>query len=73
MRISKTKNMRTKINVGDTIRIDWMDDNGGTDLGAARYCGRTGQVTFIDSLGQLHGTWGGLAVNLDNDIVSKIG
>lgn len=27
-----------------------------------RYDGREGVVEHIDSLGQLHGTWGGLAV-----------
>lgn len=26
------------------------------------YDGREGKIEFIDSLGQLHGTWGGLAV-----------
>ena len=27
-----------------------------------RYDGRIGTVTLIDSIGQLHGTWGSLAV-----------
>lgn len=30
--------------------------------GEPDYCGRKGKVDHIDSLGQLHGTWGGLAV-----------
>ena len=42
-------------NIGDTIRIIDMS-------GEPRYCGREGVVTHIDSMGQLHGTWGGLAV-----------
>lgn len=51
-----------EVNVGDTIRIVRMDDNGGRDLQARSYNGRTGVVETVDSLGQLHGTWGGLAV-----------
>ena len=41
--------------VGDTIRIIYMS-------GEPNYEGRTGKITHIDSIGQLHGTWGGLAV-----------
>ena len=41
--------------VGDTIKIVDM-------CGEPRYCGKVGVVTHIDSIGQLHGTWGGLAV-----------
>ena len=43
------------VRVGDMIRI--IDMNG-----EPHYCGRVGVVTHIDSMGQLHGTWGGLAV-----------
>ena len=43
------------IKVGTKIRIIWME-------GEPNYHGREGTVTFIDSIGQLHGTWGGLAV-----------
>ena len=43
------------VKVGDSIRIDWMD-------GESRYTGKQGVVTKIDDAGQLHGTWGGLAV-----------
>lgn len=39
-----------------------MDDDGGRDLQARSYNGRTGVVETVDSFGQLHGTWGGLAV-----------
>lgn len=41
--------------LGKTIRIVNME-------GEPQYAGRTGTVTFIDDAGQLHGTWGGLAV-----------
>lgn len=43
------------VKVGDVITIDYMENE-------PHYCGRTGEVKSIDSLGQLHGTWGGLAV-----------
>lgn len=43
------------IKVGDKIRIDNMN-------GELIYCGRVGVVRMIDDMGQLHGSWGGLAV-----------
>lgn len=49
--------------VGDKIRIIRMDDCGGTDWQATRYNGKEGVINHIDSIGQLFGTWGGLAVN----------
>ena len=39
-----------------------MNDNGGKDLHARLYNGRSGVVEHIDSIGQMHGTWRGLAV-----------
>lgn len=53
--------------VGDTIKIVRMDDRNGTDPQAATYNGKTGVITHIDGIGQLHGTWGGLAVLPDKD------
>ena len=53
--------------VGDKIRIIKMDDCNGRDTQAREYNGRTGIITPIDAEGQLHGTWGGLAVQLQND------
>ena len=44
--------------VGKTIRIIHMDDHFAGD----RYNGRIGVVTSVDDAGQLHGTWGGLAI-----------
>lgn len=55
-----------KAKVGDVIRIIYMD-------GESHYNGRTGMVEYIDSIGQLHGTWGGLAVNPDVDDYEIIG
>ena len=51
-----------KVKIGDTIRIIRMDDQGEKDLQAREYNGQTGIVEHIDSIGQLHGTWGGLAI-----------
>ena len=45
------------VKIGDKIRILYM-----ADLMGSQYMNRTGEVTYIDSLGQLHGTWGGLAI-----------
>ena len=51
-----------KVKKGDTIRIIRMNDDGGKDFQARMYNGRSGVVEYIDSLGQLHGTWGGLVL-----------
>ncbi len=58
----KRKQIMEKVEIGDTIRIIRMNDDGGKDLQARMYNGRSGVVEHIDSIGQLHGTWGGLAV-----------
>lgn len=49
------------VKVGDTIKILWVDDCG-YDTVVDSYIGLEGVVQFIDSIGQLHGTWGGLAI-----------
>ena len=49
-----------KAKVGNNIKIIEM-------LGEPNYTGRVGIVEFIDSVGQLHGSWGGLAIQEDND------
>ena len=58
----KRKQIMKKVKIGDTIRIIRMNDDGGKDLQARMYNGRSGVVEHIDSIGQLQGTWGGLAV-----------
>ena len=49
-----------KYKVGDRIRIIRM-------AGEPQYSGREGLITSIDDAGQLHGTWGGCAVILEED------
>ena len=51
--------------VGQRIEIIEMS-------GEPQYSGRRGEITAIDDIGQLHGTWGGLAVNLDYDTVKAV-
>ena len=52
--------------VGDKIKIIYMQDE-------PRYSGKEGVIEFIDSLGQLHGTWGGLAIIPGEDEFEIIG
>ena len=59
--------------VGDKIRIIQMWDDYGKDWQASAYNGKEGEVTSIDSAGQLHGTWGGLAVNPECDYFIVLG
>lgn len=49
-----------KVNIGDEIEIIQM-------LGEPRYTGKRGTVEHIDDSGQVHGTWGGLALQPDKD------
>ena len=49
-----------EVKVGDKIRILHMD-------GEMNYDGAEGVVRRIDDMGQLHGTWGGLAIIPDLD------
>ena len=41
--------------LGDKVRIIEMK-------GEPQYTGKTGTILYIDSIGQLHGTWGGCAL-----------
>ena len=50
--------------VGDKIRIIYMEDPCGD-----KYIGKEGTIEYIDSMGQLHGTWGGLAIIPEVDVV----
>lgn len=64
--------MAQSVKIGDKIRIVRMDDKNGTDKAAQSYNGREGVVESIDGIGQLHGTWGCLAVIPDLDEFVKI-
>ncbi|MBR2064488.1 MAG: DUF4314 domain-containing protein [Bacteroidales bacterium] len=50
-----------EVKIGDRIRIYHLKGEDGA------YEGFEGIVEHIDSIGQLHGTWGGLAVIPDED------
>lgn len=52
--------MTTEAKVGDTIRILEMK-------GEPQYTGKIGVVEFIDDIGQIHGSWGGCALQPEND------
>ena len=52
--------MNVKVKIDDEIEIIYME-------GEPNYSGRIGIVTHIDDAGQIHGTWGGLAVLKDKD------
>ena len=47
--------------VGRKIRINTMVDE-------PQYTGKEGVIECVDDLGQLHGTWGGLAVQPHRDV-----
>jgi len=50
-----------EVSVGSTIRINHLKGEDTT------YDGKIGRVTHVDDRGQLHGTWGGLAVIPEED------
>lgn len=52
--------MTAKAKIGDTIRILEMK-------GELQYAGKIGVVEFIDDIGQIHGSWGGCAIQPEND------
>ena len=53
------------VKLGDKIRIIEMK-------GEPEYTGKLGKVTVIDGIGQLHGTWGGLAIIPEEDTFEVI-
>ena len=63
----------TDYKVGQKIRIIRMDDNNSKDVQAHEYNGKVGIISLVDGIGQLHGTWGGLAVNPEIDEIEIIG
>ena len=55
MNYERTVERIRQIEVGDKVKIIKMKDY-------EKYNNTLGEITSIDSLGQLHGTWGGLAL-----------
>jgi len=53
------------LKVGDKIRIIYMS-------GEPQYTDKIGEVTHIDDIGQVHGTWGGCALIESEDIYEVI-
>ena len=51
--------------VGDKIKIVEM-------VGEPQYTGKVGVIESIDSIGQLHGTWGGCAIQPDKDAIELL-
>ena len=49
-----------KANIGDKLKIIKM-------VGEPQYTGKIGIVQSVDSIGQIHGTWGGLALQPEHD------
>lgn len=60
--IEERNKAAARFKVGDEIKIVRMVDE-------PQYDGKGGRITKIDSWGQLHGTWGGLAVQPFRDNV----
>ena len=54
-----------QFNVGDKIKIVEIIEE-------PQYTGKVGIIQYIDDIGQLHGTWGGLVIQPERDIVRKI-
>lgn len=49
-----------RVQKGDKIRILYME-------GEPQYAGREGHVSFVDDVGQIHGSWGGCAIIPETD------
>ncbi len=58
-------NIAPKVEVGDSVRIIMME-------GEPQCNGLTGVVEHIDDAGQIHGSWGGLAIIPHIDMYEKI-
>lgn len=59
LRKNLAENMQT-VRVGSTVLIYEM-------VGEPNYSGKSGIVEHIDDIGQIHGTWGGCALQAERD------
>ena len=64
-KLAKSTKLTEGFKVGDKIKIVTMQ-------GEPQYKDREGEITSIDDLGQLHGTWGGLALIPEEDDIEII-
>ena len=64
-KLAKSTKLTEGFKVGDKIKIVNMQ-------GEPQYKDREGEITSIDDLGQLHGTWGGLALIPEEDDIEII-
>ena len=51
---------KNEVKPGDIIHIYQM-------FGEPQYSGKEGVICSIDDIGQIHGSWGGLALQYDDD------
>lgn len=64
-KLAKSSKLTEDFKVGDKIKIVNMQ-------GEPQYTGKKGEITHIDDLGQLHGTWGGVAIIPEEDDIEII-
>ena len=62
-RITTTKK-DARAKVGDVIMIDGFvsDSDGSIPMSEQRLIGKTGTVTRVGGIGEIHGTWGGISL-----------
>lgn len=58
--------MDYKLLIGKTVRLNKVNNNDGYD--DSKYNGKTGKVTYVDSMNQIHFTGCGIAIipNMDD-------
>lgn len=78
MKTAETANMSidttekdARAKVGDIVMI--LGFSGSQYKSEQELIGKTGKVTFIDSTGAIHGTWGGISLLPDDDYVVCFG
>ncbi len=65
--MTKIREKNENTYLGKKVRINHLQGENG------RYDGKEGVVTRVDDMGDLHGTWGSLAIIVDSDNFSVIG